>query len=222
METEDYISDFINYLKVDRGMSVNTIATYHSDLRCLECFLRSQEEQLDWTLVDRDRVRLWVASRMEKGVKPQTIKRSLSSLRTFFRYLEVRDVISVNPMSLIPNPKTQRVLPSYVRQAEMDRLFDEVHFEDTYIGHRDYMILLTFYTTGIRVSELCGLDVASISMDRMELRVLASAINTASCPSARNSQNALPPICSGEKHGADFQTVPSFSTKERGGRTHRR
>lgn len=118
METEDYISDFINYLKVGRGMSVNTIATYHSDLRCLECFLRSQEEQLDWTLVDRDRVRLWVASRMEKGVKPQTIKRSLSSLRTFFRYLEVRDVISVNPMSLIPNPKTQRVLPSYVRQAE--------------------------------------------------------------------------------------------------------
>ena len=135
-------------------MSVNTIATYHSDLRCLECFLRSQEEQLDWTLVDRDRVRLWVASRMEKGVKPQTIKRSLSSLRTFFRYLEVRDVISVNPMSLIPNPKTQRVLPSYVRQAEMDRLFDEVHFEDTYIGHRDYMILLTFYTTGIRVSDM--------------------------------------------------------------------
>lgn len=172
METEDYISDFISYLKVDRGMSVNTIATYHSDLRCLECFLRSQEELLDWTLVDRDRVRLWVASRMEKGVKPQTIKRSLSSLRTFFRYLEMREVISVNPMSLIPNPKTQRVLPSYVRQAEMDRLFDEVHFEDTYIGQRDYMILLTFYTTGIRVSELCGLDVASVSMDRMELRVL--------------------------------------------------
>lgn len=168
----DYISDFLNYLKVDRGLSVTTIRTYQGDLRCFEHFLKTQEEDLDWVLVDRDRVRLWVADRMSSQVKPQTIKRALSSLRTYFRYLLMRDIITVNPMSLIPNPKTQRVLPSFVRQTEMDRLFDDVSFGNDFIGHRDYLILLTFYTTGIRVSELCGLDVENVSLERMELRVL--------------------------------------------------
>lgn len=172
METNDYISDFLKYLKVDRGLSDTTVATYKIDLNELELFLLSQDETLDWTLVDRDRIRLWIASRMNGQVQPQTIKRSLSSLRTYFKYLMMRKIISVNPMSLIPNPKTQRPLPSFVRQTEMDRLFDDMHFPDTFFGHRDYAILLTFYTTGIRVSELFGLDVDNVSIDRMELRVL--------------------------------------------------
>ena len=168
----DYISDFLNYLRVDRGLSATTLKTYQSDLRCFEAFLKTQEEQLDWTLVDRDRVRLWVADRMGSEAKPQTIKRSLSSLRTYFRYLIMREIITVNPMSLIPNPKTQKVLPAFVRQADMDRLLDDIPFDDSDTGHRDYLILLIFYTTGIRVSELCGLNVEHVDMNRMELRVL--------------------------------------------------
>lgn len=168
----DYIADFLNFLAIDRGLSPTTVETYKNDVRALEVFLLGLDEQLDWKLVDKDRIRLWVAHRMEQQVRPQTIKRSLSSLRTFFKYLQMREVIEINPMQLIPNPKTSRPLPAFVRQADMDVLLDNVKFPDTFIGRRDYLILLTFYTAGLRISELRGLDAGDVSFDRNELRVL--------------------------------------------------
>lgn len=187
----DYISDFLRYLAVDRGLSPNTTKTYNVDLRELERFLLTQDDALDWTLVDKDRVRLWIASRMNDGVKPQTIKRSLSSLRTFFRYMKQRGVIDINPMQLIPNPKTERTLPSFVRQNDMDRLLDDITFPDTFEGRRDHLILLTFYTAGLRVSELCGLNAADVHLDRRELRVLGKRNKHRVVPFGDELLNAL-------------------------------
>ncbi len=168
----DYIAAFLKYLEVDCGASSATVRTYSSDLHALADFLMQQNERIEWDLVDRDRVRLWVAARMDKGIKPQTVKRSLSSLRTFFRYLLMNEVISRNPMQYISNPKTERPLPAFVGASAMNELLDGVVFPDSFAGRRDRLILLTFYSAGLRISELVGLDVQDISWGGYELRVL--------------------------------------------------
>ncbi|MDO4931003.1 MAG: tyrosine-type recombinase/integrase [Bacteroidales bacterium] len=187
----DYIETFLKYIAVDRGLSDTTVQTYKNDLRALERFLLSQDETLDWTLVDKDRVRLWIADRMDSGVEPQTIRRALSSLRTFFRYLVMMDVITVNPMQLIPNPKTPRQLPHFLRQQEMDHLLDDVTFPDTFMGRRDRLILMTFYEAGLRISELIGLNAENISWDRNELRVLGKRNKHRIVPFGEELRNAL-------------------------------
>ncbi len=166
------IEDFLNYLKADCGFSKTTIKTYASDLYALEQFLKSQELGMEWDGVDKDLIRLWIVSRSRSGVKSQTIKRSLSSLRTFFRYLLQCGVIKVSPMRYIPNPKVVKTLPVYVRSNDMDRLFDKVIFPATFVGHRDYLLLLTFYSTGLRVSELVGLNISDVNWNKGEMRVL--------------------------------------------------
>ena len=168
----DYVEEFLRYLSVDRGRSPRTVETYRGDLHELVRFLLSQDQTIDWRLVDRDRIRLWVASRMQAGVKPQTIKRSLSSLRSFFRYMLMVGAVERNPMSLISNPKVPHPLPAFLRPAEMDQLLDHTKFPETFAGRRDHLILLTFYSCGLRISELCGMNVADVDLDRSELRVL--------------------------------------------------
>lgn len=187
----DHIADFLKYLAANRGLSPTTVKTYGQDLRALERFLLTQDEQLDWALVDRDRIRLWVADRMSGPVRPQTIKRSLSSLRTFFRYLCTRAVITADPMQLIPNPKTPRALPACVRREEMDRLLDRTAFPDTFTGRRDHLILLTFYSAGLRVSELCRLNLSDVDHDRSELRVLGKGNKQRVVPFGPELRDAL-------------------------------
>jgi len=172
MNKNTHIAQFLKYLAVVKGCSPTTVKTYDCGLRSLEHFLLTQDKVIDWTLVDKDRIRLWIAATMERGVKPQSIKRALTSLRTFFRYLLMQGVVEKDPTQLIANPKTGRPLPVFVRQHDMDVLLDSVTFPDTFEGHRDHLILLSFYTTGMRISELIRLNVEDISFERHEVRVL--------------------------------------------------
>lgn len=170
---DSLIEDYLKYVATDRGFSALTIATVRNDLLGFSRFLTvCLEKHVDWTLVDKDMVRLWVAGETRRGVKPQTLKRALSSLRSFFRYLLMREVIVSDPMRLISNPKQPKPLPDYVRSGEMDMLLDKVVFPDNFEGRRDHLILLTFYSCGLRISELVGMDVEDVSMERSELRVL--------------------------------------------------
>lgn len=213
----DHIANFLSYVSVDRGLSPTTVRTYSNDLRALERFLLSQDETLDWTLVDKDRIRLWIAGRMEQHVEPQTIKRSLSSLRSFFNYLVATGVVDADPMQYIPNPKTSHPLPAFVRQQEMDRLLDDVTFPDTFAGRRDHLIILTFYTTGLRISELRGLNVEDISWDRHELRVLGKRNKHRVVPFGKELHTALSAYAAERQSLTGHSTGPFF-VDEDGGR----
>ncbi len=191
MSRTDYIAAFLRYAEVNRGFSKLTLETYSCDLRLLETYLLQQDEVLDWTLVDRDRIRLWMAARMESGVKPQTVKRSLSSLRTFFRYLLENEIIERDPMRFIVNPKTPRLLPTVVRASEINHLLDDVPFPETFEGFRDRLVLLTLYSCGLRISELLGLDVENVDLNRSELRVLGKRNKHRVVPFGEELRNEL-------------------------------
>ncbi len=176
------VDDFLSYLKADRGYSFATITTYGDALRGVEAYFKSVDETLDWMNIDADVVRNWMMAEMQRGESTRTIAKNLSALRSFYKYLRRMGRVDHNPMQRIQNPRIHKSLPTFLKQAEVDRLFDEVQFPEGYEGLLHRLILLTFYHTGIRLSELVGLNVEDVNLAQQELKVTGK----------RNKQRIVP------------------------------
>ncbi len=169
----ELIGKFLEYLAAEKGSSERTISMYKLDLTDFRAFYATLDEELDWTTVDSDVVRRWMAQRMEGGLSPRSMKRSLSAVRSFYRYLMRMGMADFNPAHSVPNPKTDKPLPVFVKEQEMDALLEMMKekSEEGFVACRDRLILLMFYTTGIRLAELVGLDVEAVSLPTGELKV---------------------------------------------------
>ena len=176
------IDEFLMYLSGDRGYSLRTVKTYAGDLLAFSEYLQSIDAELRWDDVDGDLVRRWVMERMKQQAKPQTVKRQLSTLRSFFKYRHRVGRGQGNPVRYVGNPKVEKRLPDYVKESEMEHLFDAVTFSDDFCGCRDRMLVLFLYTTGVRVSELLGLTIPAIDLEKGELKVTGK----------RNKQRIIP------------------------------
>ena len=177
------IEDFLKYLRLERNYSENTIVAYKTDLREFEGFFRSVEEGLDFTTVDADLVRSWVVNLMdEEGAKATSVNRKLSSLRSFYRFLLRKKVVKADPMLRVVGPKKSKPLPSFLRESEMNRLLDDFPFGEGYEACRDRMILEMFYATGIRLSELIGLNDVDVDLSAKQIKVTGK----------RNKQRLIP------------------------------
>jgi len=176
------IERFLEYLTGDKGYSPQTVSSYGRDLTLFHDFLRSLDEGLRWADVDRDLVRRWVVDELGRGVSPRSVRRRLSAVRSFYRYLMKLGICTRNPAHCVQNPKAGKPLPAFLKEAEMDRLLDNVAFGNDFAGRRDRLILLTLYTTGIRVSELRSLTVEAVSLQAGELKVTGK----------RNKQRIIP------------------------------
>ena len=177
------IEDFLKYLRLERNYSENTVVAYKTDLREFEGFFRSVEEGLDFTTVDADLVRSWVVNLMdEEGAKATSVNRKLSSLRSFYRFLLRMKVVKADPMLRVVGPKKSKPLPSFLRESEMNRLLDDFPFGEGYEACRDRMILEMFYATGIRLSELIGLNDVDVDLSAKQIKVTGK----------RNKQRLIP------------------------------
>lgn len=177
-----WIKSFVDYLRYERNLSEHTIAGYEADLKEFERFYLGLDSELDWNSIDADVVRQWEVSIMERGNKASSVGRRLSALRTFYRFLMKRKMVTKDPAHLVRAPKKDMTLPGYVREEEMNHLFDGDFFDASFKGVRDKTILLTFYSTGIRLSELTGLRLPDFDMNQMQLKVTGK----------RNKQRLVP------------------------------
>lgn len=185
------IEDFLNYLKADRGYSLQTVRSYSDSLLSFEIFFRSLDAQLTWERIDVDVIRRWMSVEAERCKTSRTICKELSALRSFYKYLLRTKRIEKNPMRLVSNPKMTVPLPTFLKQSEIDELFDQVIFPDTNEGLRDRTILLLFYHTGIRVSELVGLNRSAINLMQRELKVTGKRNKQRIVPFGEELENAL-------------------------------
>lgn len=176
------IEDFLSYLIADRGYSAETVETYRLSLTKFLDFFTRLDSQLTWYSLDGDIIRQWMAEEMQNGSSARYVAKHLSALRSFYRYLLRMDRVRKDPVRLVKNPKIHTPLPTFLKQQEVDRLFDDVEFPDNFIGLRDRTILLTFYHTGLRLSELIGLDLSSVDLSARELKVTGK----------RNKQRIIP------------------------------
>lgn len=177
-----WIKSFVDYLRYERNLSEHTIAGYEADLKEFERFYLGLDSELDWNSIDADVVRQWEVSIMERGNKASSVGRRLSALRTFYRFLMKRKMVTKDPAHLVRAPKKDKTLPGYVREEEMNHLLDGDFFDASFKGVRDKTILLTFYSTGIRLSELTGLRLPDFDMNQMQLKVTGK----------RNKQRLVP------------------------------
>ena len=176
------IKAFLDYLRLERNYSEKTIVSYRTDLQEFEEFFKKVDAELDFARVDADVVRNWMVNLMDDGRAPTSVNRKLSSLRSFYRFLLKRKVVSVDPMLKVVGPKKKKPLPSFVREKDMDRLLDELLFDESFEGCRDRTILEMFYATGMRRSELIGLNDADVDLSAKLIKVTGK----------RNKQRLIP------------------------------
>src|SRR3989338_783097 len=152
-----YLEKYLSYLEIEKNYSRHTLVNYKIDL---EEFFRFIDE-LSIEKVDYLTLRRYLAKIREKEHKPRTVARKLSALRSFFKFLTREGYIKNNPSNLLMTPKLDKKLPQFLTEEEMARFIEAPEAKDD-AGRRDRAILETLYSTGIRVSELVGLNIDSI------------------------------------------------------------
>ncbi len=166
---QEIFNRYINHLEVERNASAYTVRNYKADLLDFFSFLREKKvATLDE--VDRKVLRDYLAHLVRRGIVKASIARKLSAIRSFYRYLVQEKIIEANPIKTVSSPKLDKRLPSFLTLGEVKRLLEAPDLS-TPQGLRDRALLELLYASGLRVSELTGLELGQINLDSNEIRV---------------------------------------------------
>lgn len=166
------LPDFLNHLRFERRYSAHTITAYQNDLEQFFQFLISQFEGPTLTAITATFIRSWLAEMKEEKISSRSINRKISSLKSFFKYCLKIGAIKQSPMGSIVSPRTSKRLPVYVEKKDMEQLFAYMSFSDDWKGRTERLVLLLFYSTGMRLSELIHLKQSQIDPANGQLKVL--------------------------------------------------
>jgi tyrosine recombinase XerC len=157
---DKYIEKFVRYLEIEKNYSAHTVINYKLDLQGFNKFIAGTElEKIDY--LD---LRKYLAVLKEKNFRNRTVGRRLSALRSFFRFLCREGYLKTNPMLMLSSPKSEKHLPSFMTEDEVYRLIESAFAKTPkdLLGLRDRAILEVFYSSGLRISELVGLNLEDI------------------------------------------------------------
>lgn len=173
---------FLDCLRYERNYSEKTVLAYGEDISQLREFAQEEIGDFNPAEVTPELIREWIVSLMDKGYASTSVNRKLSSLRSFYKFLLKKKVVLVDPLRKITGPKNKKPLPSFLKENEMNRLLDDTDFGEGFEGCRDHLIIEMFYATGIRLSELIGLDDKDVDFSASLLKVTGK----------RNKQRLIP------------------------------
>jgi integrase/recombinase XerD len=166
---EAQLSSFLSYLRVEKGLSDNTIQAYRRDMEKFVAF--AAKRGLKVTDVTRSDVTDFLATLYRARLDSRSVARHLVTIRHFFRFHLAEGTVNEDPAATIESPKFRQSLPDFLSLAEVDRLLQQPDMNDI-IGLRDKAMIELMYSTGLRVSELCGLQVSDLSIDPGCLRCI--------------------------------------------------
>ena len=159
-----------------------TVISYRKDLEAFERFCQELDPQITWESVDTDVVRDWMEDMMDKGNAASSVNRRISALRSFYRFALRCGLVSKDPVHGLQGPRRQKPLPQFLKESEMEQLLDPAMWTDVYGDVLARTLIVTFYETGIRLSELTGLDDRDVDDVTCELKVTGK----------RNKQRIIP------------------------------
>ncbi len=168
----DIVEKFLDYLRFERNRSAMTVHSYRADLEAFEAYFKNLDLYLSWDNVDEDVIRGWIEEMMDRGNLASSVNRRLSALRSLYKYALSRNLVPRDPAHSLHGPKCGKPLPQFLREEEMNRLFDDMEWGTDFINVRTRTLLLVLYETGLRRSELVGLDDASVDFDNRQIRVI--------------------------------------------------
>ena len=165
--------DFIDYLRYERRVSPHTVTAYEHDLSQFFSFLQEKLEINQLSDVHTEDIRAWMISLLEdESLEARSVNRKVSAVRAFYRYKLKTKELSSNPTLSLRTPKVPKKLPQYVDQKDMEHLFNDIPFEDSFEGLRDRTILELFYATGMRLSELLNIKTQDIHLQDNTIKIL--------------------------------------------------
>jgi integrase/recombinase XerD len=160
MNWNTYIKSYQSYLKIERGLSKNTILNYSFDIERLGVFLAENQIEVSPLTIGEETIQQFIYE-ISKQVNPRSQARIISGLKSFFGYLIFEDLRNSNPLELIETPRTGRKLPDTLAVAEIDRLIGAIDLSSNE-GERNRAMLETLYACGLRVSELINLKISDL------------------------------------------------------------
>lgn len=196
MASPDYLAAFLEHLAKERDVSPNTVKAYARDLAEFGAFLGPYfgEGEFDWAKVDRLAMRAFLAHLARRGLSKRSSARSLSAVRTFFAWMHRNDVLEDNPAQGVGTPKLERHLPGHLDRAQVATLFAALQTrasEGKFTDVRNLAILELFYSAGLRVSELRGVNRVDLDLLAGQVKVRGKGRKERIVPVGQHAQRAL-------------------------------
>jgi len=190
----EQLKAFLAFLRLNRNASPHTVRAYESDISQFLTFVASDREiqvsKLSPADLNPTTVRAYLAELGRRGDARSSMARKLSGLRTFLRYLRREGILDEDPAALAVSPRREQTLPAHLSEDEMTRLVETPSGDDP-LGRRDRAILELFYASGLRLSELVGIDVEDVNLRGRLVRVLGKGAKERIVPFNHAAENAL-------------------------------
>jgi integrase/recombinase XerC len=191
-----FVAQFLEHLAKERDVSPNTIKAYGRDLAEFCTFLGPYlgTDEWDWGKVDRLAMRSFLAHLTKKGLGKRSIGRTLSAVRTFYAFLHHNDQVEANPARSVGSPKTEKYLPGHLDRAQVETLFTAAATrasEGKYSDVRNFAMLELFYSAGLRLSELRGINRADLDLLAGQVKVRGKGRKERIVPVGDHAQRAL-------------------------------
>ena len=184
-----YIKEYQSYLKIERGLSKNTVENYSFDLERLCLFLSKNEIDISPLKITEETIQQFIYS-VSKEVNPRSQARIISGLKSFFSYLIFEDYRSDNPLELIETPKTGRKLPDTLSVDEIDALIAAIDLSSNE-GERNRAMLESLYSCGLRVSELVALKISDLFFEEGFIKITGKGNKQRFVPIGSSTQNFI-------------------------------
>lgn len=216
------LAEFLDYLRIEKNRSENTLRSYQTDLELLMEFLTNKGVS-DWNKSTTDLIKEWVIDLKRKHISNTTIARRISSVKVFFGFLVKRNLIETNPTLKLISPKLNKVLPNVLGQKQAEQLLTqaaniEVEEEVEEVRIRDYAILEVLYSTGIRVSELVGLNLEDINFNNLTLKVLGKGRKERIVPFGIPARDAIDKYLDESRNKFNSKNINALFLGQRGNR----
>lgn len=193
------LDDFIETLLAQKGYSVHTARAYRSDISTFMRFcIKEDAADKDWQAVfmsclskiDLISIRQYLALLLKSGKSKRTMARKLSSIKAFFNYLVICGHLDINPADTVPFPKLEKSIPRFLSLDQCFQLLDSIVIKN-WLDKRNLAMFETFYSTGMRVSEMVNLDIDHIDFKRQMIRVLGKGSKERIVPVGKRALNAI-------------------------------
>lgn len=166
------IDSFINYLEFEKKASPHTVDAYRRDLRQLEEFFTLSFEINDISQGTHPELRAWVIDLVDSGLSTTSVNRKIATLRSYYKFLLRSRIISADPTYKLKSLKNPKKLPEFIQESVIESVLNESVYEPTFEGQRDKMVMEFLYLTGVRLSELIGLQWSDINLIEDSVKVL--------------------------------------------------
>lgn len=165
------VERFLQYLRHERNLSLRTVDLYRRDIEQWSTFVTDASTDLDLKSITPNDIRSWLYQRSQQGDCAATLRHKVQAIRALYRYLLRRGEVTANPAAMVDLAKLPKPLPKFVREHTVDTVLDADFDSNDPIEVRDRLIVMMFYETGIRLSELIGLQDAAVDTVKKELKV---------------------------------------------------